>query len=318
MKNIYKRMYGSHNLQYLEDNRRLHLMAGMVNDLRLHKRNILDIGCHDGTFLFSIRREDNSLFGIDASDYAVKKAKKRNISAKRFFFDGKEKFPFRNKMFDLIIAGEIIEHVYDTDFFIREVRRLLKDKGYLLISTPNIVSFGRRIMLFFGINPFLETSPNEENSVGHIRYFTFDSLKQHLNKHHFQIILKKSDHINISSRGLFSLTFVSRLFPTFGSEHHLSDTKNLIEKNGVKIRMKNIALITINYNGQKLLKDYHTSVFAQSQLPDEVILLDNASTDNSCEYVRKYFPQVRIIQSMIVTKELKPRKIFSKLIDSRA
>ncbi len=58
-----------------------------------------------------------------------------------------------------------------------------------------------------------------------------------------------------------------------------------------------ISLIVLNYNGKKHLKEYFTSVFKQTLIPDEIIMMDNASTDDSIEYTRKNFPEVKIIKN---------------------
>ncbi len=63
------------------------------------------------------------------------------------------------------------------------------------------------------------------------------------------------------------------------------------------VTKKTVSLIVLNYNGVKHLKEYFTSVFNQTVVPDEVIMLDNLSTDGSSEYVEKYFPQVRIVRN---------------------
>lgn len=59
--------------------------------------------------------------------------------------------------------------------------------------------------------------------------------------------------------------------------------------------MITVSLIVLNYNGRKFLKDYFTSVYRQTRMPDEILLFDNGSTDGSIEYVRTFFPKVRII-----------------------
>ncbi len=60
---------------------------------------------------------------------------------------------------------------------------------------------------------------------------------------------------------------------------------------------KRISLIVINFNGEKLLRDYFDSVFKQSLLPHEVIMIDNASTDSSVKFVGNHYPKVRIIKN---------------------
>src|SRR5690348_14963184 len=60
--------------------------------------------------------------------------------------------------------------------------------------------------------------------------------------------------------------------------------------------MPKVLVISVNYNGRHLLDELFGSLFKQTRAADEVIMVDNASIDGSAEYVRKYFPQVKIIQ----------------------
>lgn len=60
-------------------------------------------------------------------------------------------------------------------------------------------------------------------------------------------------------------------------------------------KKKKISLMFVNYNGRAHLDEYLTSVFSQTMLPAEVIMFDNLCTDGSREFVRKKFPEVKII-----------------------
>lgn len=200
----------------LTDNSRIKVMLNIINNLDIKRKKILDIGCFDGTLLSMIKNRNNQFYGIDANDYAVKQARKKGIRVKQFFFDDVTKVPFADKFFDLVVAGEIIEHIYDTDFFLEELKRMLIPDGYLLISTPNIASLGRRILLLLGINPIIEISPNEIDSPGHIRYFTFKTLERLLKKHGFEIILARSDVLNLSADGRIRSLHIPKIFPSIG------------------------------------------------------------------------------------------------------
>jgi len=216
MKNIYSTFYNSGKRLNLVGNPRINVMLDIVNNLNLRNKNILDIGCYDGTFLSLIKNRNNNFYGIEASEYGVKTALKKGINIKKFFFNDVDKIPLKSEFFDLVVVGEIIEHIYDTDFFLQEIYRLLKKDGFLLISTPNIASFGRRLMLLFGINPIIENSPNETDSSGHIRYFTFRTLKVLLNKQGFRVLLRSSDVVNFCSNGKFKSGLLATMFPEFG------------------------------------------------------------------------------------------------------
>lgn len=217
-KNIYKNLYNDQkNSGDLEKSPRIKIMAEIINQIGPEGKNIIDIGCHDGTFLSLIKNRNNNFYGLDASDWAVSESKKKDFDIRQFFFDDKTKLPFEDNFFDLVIAGEIIEHIYDTDFFLEEIRRTLKSNGKLLISTPNIASLGRRLQLLFGLNPAIEFSPNETGSVGHIRYFTFRTLKQLLMKHNIKILSEQSDCVNFSRNGKMRSANLAKIFPTFGA-----------------------------------------------------------------------------------------------------
>lgn len=217
-KNIYKNLYSDEKKTgNLPESLRIKRMVKTIDRLNPHSRNILDIGCHDGTFLSLLKNRNNNFFGLDASDWAVAESRKKGIQVQQFYFDDETKLPFKDEFFDVIAAGEIIEHIYDTDFFLQEIRRVLKPKGKLLVSTPNIASLGRRLLLFFGISPLVELSPNEPTSVGHIRYFTFHTLKQLLEKHKFKIISSQSDCVNFLNSGKVRSALLAKVFPKLGA-----------------------------------------------------------------------------------------------------
>lgn len=217
-KNIYKNLYNDQkNSGDLESSLRIKILAGIINWLNPEGNNILDIGCHDGTLLSLVKNRNNNFFGLDASDWAVEQSRQKSVNVQQYFFDDSYSLPYEDNFFDIVIAGEIIEHIYDTDFFLEEIKRILKPNGKLLISTPNIASFGRRIFLLLGLSPLIELSPNEPGSVGHIRYFTFKTLKELLRKHNFKILSSQSDCINFSKNGLVGSNLFAKLFPKLGA-----------------------------------------------------------------------------------------------------
>lgn len=198
-----------------------HRLVIMSKLIKKHS-TVLDLGCGTGFFLEYIKSNCKSVQGIEISSRAANIGQKKGLNIK--VADLHSQFPFNDNHFDTIIAGEIIEHIYDTDFFLNEVKRILKPNGDLIISTPNIATLGRRLMLLVGINPSIETSL--ENAAGHIRYFTKSSLEQLLNKHNFNITVFTSDTINFSNDGKIQSKLLSRLFPTFGARLIIKATNN--------------------------------------------------------------------------------------------
>lgn len=61
--------------------------------------------------------------------------------------------------------------------------------------------------------------------------------------------------------------------------------------------MTQVTIVIPNYNGIKFLKDCMESLHAQQEAPEfEVLVVDNGSTDGSCEYLEAQFPKVRLVK----------------------
>lgn len=152
----------------------------------IHKLNptvkILDIGCRDGIFTSEFSKTNN-VFGMDMDMKSLIKAKANGLRAA--LTDAGRGLPYKSSSFDLIFAGEVIEHVVDTDLFLKEVNRVLKPGGILLLTTPNLSSLENRIRLLFGRYPlFIDYCITDDN---HVRAYTHRAIREQLQKHHFSI-----------------------------------------------------------------------------------------------------------------------------------
>lgn len=176
---------------------------------------ILDMACNDG-HLSKIYSKYGKVSGIDLNKDAVNRARENGINA--VFGDVLQLSSlFENKKFDVVIAGDIIEHIFDTDLFLKNINFVLKEEGVLLISTPNLVSLGRRLLSFFGKNPFCEySSKNDGKNVGHVRYYTAKDMKKQLLENNFKKIIITSDTLNLPIK--FIDRFLTKVFPKLGRE----------------------------------------------------------------------------------------------------
>jgi 2-polyprenyl-6-hydroxyphenyl methylase / 3-demethylubiquinone-9 3-methyltransferase len=105
----------------------------------LRNLNILDIGCGGGLLTEPICRLGANIVGIDASkkniDVAKFHAKKNNLKID-YRVASPETIKIKKK-FDIILNMEIVEHVENIDFFIKESSRLLKKNGIMFVATLN-------------------------------------------------------------------------------------------------------------------------------------------------------------------------------------
>lgn len=175
---------------------------------------VLEVGCGFGYISQLIKDAGNDVYGIELSPKAVKHSK--NLGIKVFELDLNDKWELlKGHKFDVVVLGEVIEHVFDTDALIEKIYKVLKPGGYLILSTPNVASFGRRLMLLFGINPILEYTARNSDA-GHIRYFTFKNLRSLLKDHNFEVETYVSDYVTLDLHGNISSGLLAKLFPYFG------------------------------------------------------------------------------------------------------
>ena len=146
---------------------------------------LLDIGCIKGEWARHWASRGWDTAGIDISQDHVTAARDAGVDA-RLCDLNRDALPFGDAEFDLIFAGEVIEHLVDTDGFLAEVRRCCKPSGHLIVTTPNLASFENRIRLLLGVYP-VWLNYNLAGS-GHVRAYTPRVLKRQLSTNGFRVL----------------------------------------------------------------------------------------------------------------------------------
>ncbi len=127
------------------------------------------------------------------------------------------RLPWQDNFFDFIMLSEVLEHLIPSDIpgVLKEIKRVLKKDGYLVITTPNIASLLKRINLLRGKNPIeFDLRLHEEATFGHIREYTMNELEQIVMDQNFK--LERKDFYMIDSkRNIFTRIedLSSRFFP---------------------------------------------------------------------------------------------------------
>jgi ubiquinone/menaquinone biosynthesis C-methylase UbiE len=98
---------------------------------------VLDVGCGEGHFAAALAQAGAHAVGIDVAEEPLRRARERHpgLDLRRVGEAGP--WPFGDSSFDLVWAGEVIEHVADTAAWLSELRRVLRSGGSLLLSTPD-------------------------------------------------------------------------------------------------------------------------------------------------------------------------------------
>lgn len=127
----------------------------------IEDKNILDVGCADirsGRFLHKFLNENSkSVIGLDIN---LKKATPL-IKEGYNIIIGNAENKLLHKKFDIIIAGDLIEHLNNPGCFLQNMKKHLKKDGKIIINTPNIYSVNlliRGIITFGNIKQFYEHS----------------------------------------------------------------------------------------------------------------------------------------------------------------
>ncbi len=98
--------------------------------------HVLDVGCGDGRFATELVRAGAHVLAVDVAGEPLRRARSRDpqLDARLVATDGP--WELEDASFDVVWAGEVIEHVADTAAWLSEARRVLRSGGSLLASTP--------------------------------------------------------------------------------------------------------------------------------------------------------------------------------------
>lgn len=109
------------------------IISGMVKGL-VRNPKVLDVGCGDGTVGKAVEKIGAEVISTELPAIANMARKKYGVST--VIASDAENLPFRNEVFDVVIASELVEHLWNPEQFIEEAHRIINERGYLIIATP--------------------------------------------------------------------------------------------------------------------------------------------------------------------------------------
>lgn len=144
--------------------------------------NVLDIGCGSGDFLFYAKNNFWNVTGIEPNDNARAFSQKITES---LIYHPEEINSIADNSFDVITMWHVLEHVEDLNEQCKQLRRLIKPGGRIVIALPNISSddakrYGNYWAGF--------------DVPRHLYHFRFDQIRMLMNKHGFGFLKREPLH----------------------------------------------------------------------------------------------------------------------------
>lgn len=100
-------------------------------------KKVLDIACGTGYGLAFLKASAKSVTGVDVDIEAARQAKSECDEKAGVLLGDGTNLPFHDESFDVVTSFETLEHLHARTQFLSELKRVLKPKGLLILSTPN-------------------------------------------------------------------------------------------------------------------------------------------------------------------------------------
>jgi 2-polyprenyl-3-methyl-5-hydroxy-6-metoxy-1,4-benzoquinol methylase len=143
---------------------------------------VLDLGCSQGLLARPLQARGVRVLGVDSGpgDRLVDELEQY------FQRDLEEplEIPF-GRVFDAVVVSDVIEHVIQRPVLLRSVRRYLKERGRLIISTPNVALWFYRLSLLVGR---FEYGPRGVLDETHVHLFTRATFRREIERAGFRIV----------------------------------------------------------------------------------------------------------------------------------
>jgi 2-polyprenyl-3-methyl-5-hydroxy-6-metoxy-1,4-benzoquinol methylase len=149
---------------------------------------VLDVGCGEGRFTAELAGAGARVVGIEVAEEPLRRARARHPELDLRLVGSAGAWELADASFDVVWAGEVIEHVADTAAWLSEVRRVLRSGGSLLLSTP-----AHPPLALIGLALSRSAFAARFDPLGdHLRFYSRDTLARLLGEFGFESISVRS------------------------------------------------------------------------------------------------------------------------------
>lgn len=139
-------------------------------------KRVLEIGCASGHVTRALVAQGNTVVGVEIDAEAAKTAAEH---AERVVVGDLEDMDLDVELagdrFDVVVLGDVLEHLRDPLAVLRSARRLLAPKGFIVTSLPNVAHVDVRLMLLSGRWDYRDLGLMDRT---HLRFFTRASARK--------------------------------------------------------------------------------------------------------------------------------------------
>jgi len=157
----------------------------------LRRERILSLGCGAGNDLWYLT-EENLVVGMDYAMSGLEVASRHGVQGVAADLNLSPILPFKSNSFNIVICKDILEHILEPLTVLREVRRVLSEEGYAVVSVPNHFYLPLRLRILMGKGLIWKSIGSDhrreynEWSYMHIRFFTYDGFRRFLEAARFR------------------------------------------------------------------------------------------------------------------------------------
>ncbi|MBN1552657.1 class I SAM-dependent methyltransferase [bacterium] len=170
-------------------------------------KNVLELGCATGYVSQLMRQNNCTVTGIELDPEAAAEASKH---CQRVIVGDLNETSLLNSLdqtYDVIVAGDILEHLIDPETILDTLHDHLKPGGYILVSMPNIAFWRMRLDLLMGRFEYQEFGLLDKT---HLRFYTVKTFYALARKTGYDV-----QHTHINDAG-FPLSGLLSKLPVFG------------------------------------------------------------------------------------------------------
>ena len=231
LEEYYNSEYSVPEYQKIKVIKKAKIILNLLKKFGLKKGSkILEIGASHGFFLNEIKKRNFIPYGVEISKEACEYAKKQfniDIENKDFL---ESKYVNKKEFFDVVVLLDVLEHLINQNETLENIYKVLKRKGFLVLTIPNINSLEFKLCGRY----WRWLSP-----PAHLFYYSPTTIKKMLEKHNFKVIYLETFQGDSAGNLLFQIYLSLEQFFFYSLKYVIGRKKLLKIRENIRKNLKN-------------------------------------------------------------------------------